>query len=195
MLCERCKIREANIQYTEVINGVRTEHNFCAQCAKEMDFGPYSAIFDSDFPLGKLLSGLLGVGESQEHEKTHQVVCPTCGTSYEEFIKNSRFGCADCYGVFDILISDNIKQLQGNDTHKGKEPRYHIPRAGDHFSAEALSGEPGTGQTGEEDQVHSGERLRILEARLKEAIAKEEYEAAAGYRDQIRSLRKEQETG
>ena len=58
MLCERCKIREANIQYTEVINGVKTEHHFCAQCAKEMDFGPYAAIFDGEFPLGKLLSGL-----------------------------------------------------------------------------------------------------------------------------------------
>ena len=52
MLCERCKIREANIQYTEIVNGVRKEHNFCAQCARELDFGPYSAIFDSDFPLG-----------------------------------------------------------------------------------------------------------------------------------------------
>ena len=46
MLCERCKIREASIQYMEVINGVRTEHHFCTQCAKEMDFGAYSAIFD-----------------------------------------------------------------------------------------------------------------------------------------------------
>ena len=55
MLCERCKIREANIQYTEVINGVRTEHNFCAQCAKELDFGQYSAIFDGEFPLAQLL--------------------------------------------------------------------------------------------------------------------------------------------
>ena len=51
MLCERCKIREANIQYTEVINGIKTEHHFCAHCAREMDFGPYAAIFDSDFPL------------------------------------------------------------------------------------------------------------------------------------------------
>ena len=49
MLCERCKIREANIQYTEVINGIKTEHHFCAHCAREMDFGPYAAIFDSDF--------------------------------------------------------------------------------------------------------------------------------------------------
>ena len=31
MLCERCKIREANIQYTEIVNGVKTEHHFCAR--------------------------------------------------------------------------------------------------------------------------------------------------------------------
>ena len=66
MLCERCKIREANIQYTEVINGVKNEHHFCAQCAKEMDFGPYAAIFDSEFPLGKLLSDRRGAGGTEE---------------------------------------------------------------------------------------------------------------------------------
>ena len=27
MLCEKCKVREANIKYTEIINGVKTEHN------------------------------------------------------------------------------------------------------------------------------------------------------------------------
>ena len=95
MLCERCKIREANIQYTEIVNGVRKEHNFCAQCARELDFGPYSAIFDSDFPLGKLLSGLLGLNEGEQETSSCQVACPTCGLSYEDFVKNSRFGCPD----------------------------------------------------------------------------------------------------
>ena len=83
MLCEKCKIREANIKYTEVINGVRNEHNLCAQCAKEMDLGYYSAIFDGEFPLGKLLSSLLGVGEtSQKEDKLQQIMCPACKTSY-----------------------------------------------------------------------------------------------------------------
>lgn len=68
MLCERCKIREASIQYMEVINGVRTEHHFCTQCAKEMDFGAYSAIFDGEFPLAKLISGLLGGEEPEEKD-------------------------------------------------------------------------------------------------------------------------------
>lgn len=187
MLCERCKIREANIQYTEVINGVKTEHHFCAQCAKEMDFGPYAAMFDSEFPLGKLLSGLLGIGEEQEEQrKAHQVICPSCKTTYEEFIKNSRFGCPECYGVFDLLIGENIKQLQGSDTHKGKQPRYHYQEEGTSLSVEDVSGAGNEIPGGELD---AEEQIRILDARLHEALAREEYEVAAQCRDKIRELR------
>ena len=35
MLCEKCKIREANIILTEVVNGIKTEHNLCSQCASQ----------------------------------------------------------------------------------------------------------------------------------------------------------------
>lgn len=187
MLCERCKIREANIQYTEVINGVKNEHHFCAQCAKEMDFGPYAAIFDSEFPLGKLLSGLLGIGEEQEEQKkAHQVICPACRTSYEEFIKNSRFGCPECYGVFDLLIGENIRQLQGSDTHKGKHPRYHYQEDGEQFSVETLSGQE---DADPDKELDVEEQIRILNARLQEAIVREEYETAAQCRDKIRELK------
>ncbi len=182
MLCERCKIREANIQYTEVVGGVKKEHHFCSQCAKELDFGPYSAIFDGEFPLGKLLSGLLGIGEGQKESSTSQVVCPTCGTSYDEFVKDSRFGCSDCYGMFDLLMSDNIKQLQGSEKHRGKRPKKEENRQT--VSAEDLSGVFKAGEESPQEQI------RILEAKLKEAIRREEYEMAAQCRDQIRALKK-----
>ena len=110
MLCEKCKVREANIKYTEIINGVKTEHNLCSHCAKEMDFGQYTALLDGEFPLGKLLSGLLGLEEDEEEtDERSRVVCPTCGTSFDDFVQNSRFGCPDCYGVFDLFINDKIK--------------------------------------------------------------------------------------
>lgn len=60
MLCEHCKKREATVKYVEVINGVKTEHNLCAQCASHIDMGQYSALFEGEFPLGKLLSGQIG---------------------------------------------------------------------------------------------------------------------------------------
>ncbi len=191
MLCEKCKIREANIKYTEVINGVKTEHNLCSQCAREMDFGHYS-IFDGEFPLGKLLSSLLGVEESsQKEDKMQQIVCPACGTSYQEFADSSRFGCQDCYSVFDLLIRDKIKKLQGSDSHTGKKPRYQKIQPVGHV-AEAASGSETA--NAEEPQLSVKEQLEVLKARLQEAIRKEEFEDAAQYRDQIRQLSREEET-
>ena len=205
MLCERCKIREANIQYTEIANGVRAEHNYCAQCAKEMDFGPYSAIFEGEFPLGKLLSGLLGVpGEEAEEEKTGQIICPTCGTSYDDFVKNSRFGCADCYSVFDLLIHDKIRQLQGNVRHTGKHPKFQKIKADPFHLTSCDQPEKGTAdmtpanreeQTLNTDAAVENEtqlQIRKLEARLREAVRAEEYEIAAECRDQIRALKEAQ---
>lgn len=205
MLCERCKIREANIQYTEIANGVRTEHNYCAQCAKEMDFGPYSAIFEGEFPLGKLLSGLLGVpGEESEEEKTGQIICPTCGTSYDDFVKNSRFGCADCYSVFDLLIHDKIRQLQGNVRHTGKHPKFQKIKADPFHLVSCDQPEKGTAdmtpasckeQTLNTDAAVENEtqlQIRKLEAKLREAVRAEEYEIAADCRDQIRALKEAQ---
>lgn len=205
MLCERCKIREANIQYTEIANGVRTEHNYCAQCAKEMDFGPYSAIFEGEFPLGKLLSGLLGVpGEEAEEEKTGQIICPTCGTSYDDFVKNSRFGCADCYSVFDLLIHDKIRQLQGNVRHTGKHPKFQKIKADPFHLTSCDQPEKGTAdmtpanreeQTLNTDAAVENEtqlQIRKLEVRLREAVRAEEYEIAAECRDQIRALKEAQ---
>ncbi|WP_077611500.1 UvrB/UvrC motif-containing protein [Clostridium sp. Marseille-P2415] len=187
MLCERCKIREANIQYTEVVNGVKKEHHFCAQCAKEMDFGVYAAIFDGEFPLGKLLSGLLGIEDtSQGPDKLHQIVCPSCGTTYDEFVRDSRFGCADCYSVFGPLMEDSLKQLQGSLIHTGKTPVYqklaHMPAGQDGTDAvdEAKENVP----TGQEEEIFQ------WDAKLKEALRFEDYEAAAVCRDRIRELKK-----
>ena len=178
MLCERCKIREANIKYTEVINGVKTEHNLCAQCAKELDFGQYSAIFDGDFPLGKLLSGLLGLeNASPEEENIQEIACPTCGTTYEAFVENSRFGCPDCYRVFDLLIGEKIKKLQGNDCHTGKKPRMQIEEKETHVEKDG------------EMRLSREEEIRELERKLKEALRCEEYETAARCRDRIRALK------
>lgn len=181
MLCEKCKIREANIRYTEVINGVATEHNLCSHCAKEIDFGHYTGLaglFDAEYPIGKILSQLLGVGGREEDAQAKELgnlVCPTCQTSYGDFVKNSEFGCPDCYRMFDLLISDKLKQLHGSDTHTGKRP------AGEEEEQENLLEKP----------LSVDEQISLLRSRLQEAIAEEDYEAAAEYRDQIHALEKE----
>ena len=191
MLCEHCKKREATVKYVEVINGVKTEHNLCTQCAAHADLGQFSALFEGEFPLGKLLSGLLGTQETEEEdEKYSGVVSPTCGTTYEEFVKDSRFGCPDCYSVFDPLISDNIRHLQGSEKHVGKRP------AGYRSEMEEMNG---TGTTGENPvnipELSKEEKIRLMETRLKDAVRREEYEEAAKLRDEIRALKEERQNG
>lgn len=184
MLCEKCRQREANIKYTEVVNGVRTEHNLCAQCAKELDFGGYyAALFDGEYSVGRLLSSLLGFQpdseEQDEEQKISQIACPTCHTTYSEFIKESRFGCPDCYSTFDLLMGEKIKALQGNTTHTGKMPEdYHAQMEAESARNRQTSGE---------------EELMLLNSKLKEAIQEEEYELAARYRDAIRELKERME--
>lgn len=186
MLCERCKIREANLLYTEIMDGVQREHHFCIQCAKEMDFGQYSSIFDRDFPLAKLLSGLLREEAVADKKNEYtQVFCPMCKTGYEDFINNSRFGCKDCYEVFRLLIEENIKQLQGSDTHKGKRPADRISAASRAAAKNAEARDEKNAKEGEEDRDTKINRLKIM---LKAAIVSEEYELAAQCRDEIRSL-------
>ncbi|MCI8505136.1 MAG: excinuclease ABC subunit B [Lachnospiraceae bacterium] len=178
MLCEKCKVREANIRYTEVVGGVKTEYNLCSHCAREMDFGHYSAVFDTDYPIGKLLADLFGLdvdGQESDEFDLNQVVCPTCHTAYSDFVKDSRFGCPDCYRVFDLLMSENIKKVQGNDTHTGKKPLHNQ--------------EEGQPRKEEDEETKLLKSIELLDSRLKEAVQEEEYEAAARYRDEIRELK------
>lgn len=182
MLCEKCGQREANIHYTEVINGVRTDHNICSHCAKELELGgPYAALFEGDSPIGKLLSSLFGMethGEdTNEEEKMQEITCPLCHTSYKEFVEKSRFGCSDCYNMFDLLMGEQIKTLQGSQGHTGKHPKFFQEDAELPVNKEAAQ----------------EEELAVLNSRLQEALQEEEYELAAQYRDQIRAIKKQKE--
>ena len=55
MLCENCKKREANVRYSENINGVKKEIHLCDECsmklgiAEKMDFRMPSLDFSNLF--------------------------------------------------------------------------------------------------------------------------------------------------
>ncbi|MCI9541228.1 MAG: excinuclease ABC subunit B [Lachnospiraceae bacterium] len=168
MICEKCQEREATIFYTEIINGVKNEHNLCSECAKDMDFG-------EELPFAELLAGILGAYaiESEKKEDTmEQVVCPSCKTTYRDFISHGVFGCEDCYNVFEPLIEGNIKKIQGNSLHTGKKPKYNVIQ-----------------KESKEEVYQPLEEIRIMRERLKEALAEEDYEEAARLRDEIKAVK------
>ena len=42
MLCEICGENEATFHYSEVVNGNRTEHHLCSECAAKTDISYYT---------------------------------------------------------------------------------------------------------------------------------------------------------
>lgn len=185
MLCEICGENEATFHYSEVVNGNKTEHHLCAECASRTDISYYSSFFDND-RVGQFLSGLLGnvpiLGNADDNKL--QIMCPTCKTSYGEFIKNSAFGCADCYGVFEPLLGDSIKKLQGSTMHQGKKPKRFTHEM--NVDKKTVSEAQGEEKNGPENIQ---EMINTLSERLKISIEEEDFSQAAILRDRIRELK------
>lgn len=196
MLCEICGENEATFHYSEVVNGNKTEHHLCSECAAKTDISYYTNLLDGDGRLGQLLSGLLGmpIGGEQDDPKTH-VVCPGCHLSYGEFIKNSAFGCAECYNVFGPLLDDSIKKIQGSVNHQGKKP-YRLMKSMRSMNAQIDDNDAamdknvaGTDREKKPTRAAISHEIDVMDKRLKQAVLEEDFEEAARLRDHIKDLK------
>lgn len=181
MLCENCNINEATVHFTEIHNGIQTEHHLCSECAADIEIPGYSYSINSNFPFVQLLTGLLaagGLAAVQRDTPLQHVCCPNCGMSFEEFTRVGKFGCAECYDVFGPLIDDNMKCIHGDNVHRGKT--YH---------QRELDAKKHTENMAEEQSTAGDLNLNQLQIRLKEAIELENFEEAARYRDEIKALK------
>lgn len=195
MLCDICGKNEATFHYSEVINGKKTEHHLCGECAARTDISYYSSFFDNDGRLGQLLSGLLGTplfGGESDDPKTH-VVCPNCKMSYGDFIKNSAFGCAECYNVFGPLLEDSIRKVQGSTSHQGKHPAgLYGTEPEENVAVRKEYGKPEEeNAAAEQNPVQLKKEEDMLAKRLKLAVTQEDFEEAARLRDRIREIREQ----
>ncbi|NLL73197.1 MAG: excinuclease ABC subunit B [Clostridiales bacterium] len=176
MLCDRCQKRDAQVLYTEIINGVKAEQHLCQECATNYtSFQMEKPLLNSDLTLNSLLSTLLGSYGSNAGmkygEKKQVNTCHNCGTTFDEFLNRGRFGCSQCYRTFHNELDMTLKRIQGAGSHTGKRPHGYESEA-----------DKALGNLSEE------ERLSI---ELQQAIEKEEFEEAARLRDLIR-LKKEE---
>lgn len=177
MLCDRCQKKDAKVLYTEIINGVKKEQHLCEDCATDYtSFQMGKPLLNSEMTLNDLLSTLLEAyntnWEREKGENRRLIACDQCGTSYEEFLQNGKFGCAGCYRSFHKELGKTLKGIQGSEVHTGKRPKGFIS------STDKIL-----------KDFSEAERLNL---KLQEAIEKEEFEEAARLRDVIRQLKKEE---
>lgn len=171
MLCDICGKKEAKIYYTEIIQGKKKEQHLCEDCAaKNSSFPNFSKGDGNDITLGGMLFGLLDSLGKQQTNELPITKCKSCGLSYDEFLKQGKFGCADCYSSFGKVINKNFRSIHGADTHTGKKPKGYESVANRIIK-----------------ELPEEEKLAI---QLQQAIEQEEYEEAAKIRDRIRALKK-----
>lgn len=106
-----------------------------------------------------------GVASAEiEESGVSQAACPSCGLKFVDFRNSGRLGCPQDYENFRDELVPLLENIHGDVKHCGKTPRRHP-------QSKELLGE-----------------LVQLRNQLKQAVTKEDYEAAARLRDQIRQL-------
>ena len=173
MLCQNCGNNEANIRYTQIINGVKKEIALCSKCAKEIGMDKMEI---PDFPIN--LNSFLGDFFNDYAEnallpsfQTNSLKCNNCGTTYDDFVKTGMFGCSDCYDTFSDPIDSLLKNLHGTSKHIGRGEKTINNKQGKKIVKKEES----------KEDMNSD-----LQKELDKAILEERYEDAAIIRDKLK---------
>ena len=179
MKCENCGKNNANVKYTQIINGEKKQMFLCEECSEKLginnihfnmpiNFTSFlSDFFDdmSDFSFVPTLGG-----------NQTELKCQKCGLRWDDFLHTGTFGCSNCYTDFEAGIDPILRSIQGATSHIGRL---------------------GTVKTGNsvkenlDDKIQEKEnisKLDKLKENLKQAIKEERYEDAAKLRDEIKKI-------
>lgn len=163
MVCDCCHEREAVIFLEQMsAGGVKRKINMCSVCADS--YGISSDPKSIESSIGRLFRDITAAAERLKAVNSR--MCPVCGTSLGEIKKTSTVGCPECYAIFKNEIRTFLKSRGMQDVYRGTMPA-------------RLS------------SFHSVLNDRIvLKNKMDYAVANEDYEKAALYRDYLRALEK-----
>ena len=196
MLCQNCGKNEANIKYTQVINGVKKEIALCEDCAKKlgldnigipdiaMNFHSLLGDFFNDYVENTFLPSF----------NNETVKCKKCGMTYDEFIEKGMFGCSECYETFSNPIDSLLKNLHGTSKHVGRHPELKQYKKKEIELNKEIddkkkynNGNNVEEKEDKEDKENS--KKEKLQIELEKVIKEERYEDAAKIRDQLKEMK------
>lgn len=183
MLCDNCKKREANVRYSENMNGVKKELHLCEECSRKLgitdkmdfrmpsfDFSNFFGSFLEDFSTSSDFMPLLS--------EIKQIKCDSCNSTFNDIVNTGRYGCPNCYDVFEDRMDPILKKLQGANRHSGRLGK---------ISDNKVKFEK---DENKKNINNSENKLQKLQDDLKQAIKEERYEDAAKIRDEIKKEEK-----
>lgn len=164
MVCDFCD-KKASVFLTQLVDGQMKKVCLCESCAKERGVTDPTGFSLADV----LLSGLPGPKAVIPQAPAAAVQgavkqCPSCAFTLEDLRRVRRFGCSECYKTFQDELSTILRGMHKGSSHVGKVPK------------------------GVMEQQVLDQRLEELRSRLEQAVVSENYEEAAGLRDEIRQI-------
>ncbi len=179
MLCDECGKNPAVFSVTITSGEGVSNRHLCGDCMKKME----STLAGGN--IHSFLSSILGM-LSATHPEDNQPVCSSCGLRFSEFERTGRLGCAGCYKDFQKELGPMLQRIHGSSQHTGRTPvqpdceAQNTP-ADDTQAEEAVPTR----------QELNAQRIEELRQKMDEAVAVENFEAAAQYRDEMRALAQE----
>lgn len=163
MLCDFCHENEAAIYLEQVSSdGQKRKVNLCMECAMKRGISNDPRSIESS--IGNLFKELAIISKRIQADNSR--VCPVCGMAVMDFKKSGRVGCPECYAIFKGDIKKHLERRGISGNYTGSMP-------------ERLS------------TVNSVLNDRtVLQDKLDRAVACEDYEKAAMYRDYLKALEK-----
>lgn len=177
MFCERCKKKKATIHLTEILKNIKSEVHLCDECAKSI--GLNAKLSKISLSVQDMLT-FIDYNEPEKKEIVlNKSICPNCGMTSEEYIKNGILGCSECYFTIEKNNSKLFEKI--NKRHIGKKPINYIENKNNNTKA-----------IGDNNIIykHFEENIVNLHKKLNEAVTEERYEDAAVIRDKIKEKEK-----
>lgn len=188
MLCDNCGKREANVRYSENINGRKKELNLCEECSKKLGISNMDFSMPIDFSsfFGEFMEDFAKPEFMPLWNEIRTLKCNQCGYSFEDIANSGKLGCGNCYEIFQERLDPIIRRIQGDNHHVGRIGKIIDSKIEQKMEKPASKG----GKTNESvKEKHN--QLEKLQEDLKQAIKEERYEEAAKIRDEIKKGEKE----
>lgn len=168
MICDECGKNPAEFSVTITTGGETCVKRLCGECKHKIE---------NTFTQGNVhgfLSSVLSMLAAGKKNNKQDAVCSVCGLSYSQFEKVGRLGCANCYQAFQNELKPMLQRIHGSSQHVGRTP-------GEALQPVQAKEEPSAAQLLQK-------QIDDLRQKMDDAVAVENFEAAAQYRDQIRAL-------
>ena len=180
MLCDNCGKREANVRYSENINGRKKELHLCEECSKKL--GIENIDFNMPIDFSSFFGGLLedfGTNDFMPlFNEVNQLKCDNCGYTFEDIVNTGKLGCENCYSVFENRLDPIIKKIQGSNKHVGRTGKIIDSKISEKIN----------NKDSKTENNKDVSKVEKLQNDLKKAIKEEKYEEAAKIRDEIKKI-------